>query len=399
MTTLSPNLYIATLGPLLELVGVVIIVGVFALLRWYAERRAYFAAWELAFVLFAVSLTAGLFYERFIDPDSVFHPAAPLTTAVFAGGYLALLLVSMAHMVRGAMLFARGTAPRRLPHVAAVVGAGMVFAFDTQYTPLANLSLFHGWVGFVAYGVAAWTFGALPASRQTSGTRLAMLAFAGLAALSGALAAFYDLQLVAPAITGNPWLVRFARYGFYLELLTRFALAFAMVRLVVEDGRRESDDTRVHMKLVQERERLGDLYDERTRLLARRAFDSLVGLDFARATFGSVAHIVITNRRRVASDLGEDAAESLLAHLGGVVDSAVRAHDRVYRWSPDSLLVVMPRATASVARARIEQIVARAAPLVIGGARDPIKAEAAITIRTFDGSDSLVAAAADASAA
>lgn len=399
MESFSPNLYLATLGPLLELLGVVVIIAVFALLRWYAERRAYFAAWEMAFVLFAVSLTAGLFYERFIDPNSVFHPASPITTAVFAGLYLAMLLLSMAYFVHGATLYSRGTAPRRLPQIAAVVGAGLVFAFDTQTAPLATLSLVHGWVGAVAYGFSAWTFAVLPGSRRTPGTRLAAAAFGALAILAVGLAAFYDLQHLAPAVTGNPWLVRFARYGFYLDLFGRFALAFAMVRLVVEDGRRESDDTRVHMKLVQERERLGDLYDAPTRLLARRAFDSLVGLDFARATFGSVAHVTISNHRRIATELGTETAEALVAHLGGVVDSAVRAHDRVYRWAPDALLVVMPRATASVARARIEQIVGRAAPLAIGGGRTPLKAEAAIAIRTFDGSDSLVAAAADAATA
>ncbi|MCX5754749.1 MAG: hypothetical protein NTX19_01315 [Gemmatimonadetes bacterium] len=70
--TCSPNLYLAALGPMSELLGLVVIVAVFALLRAQADRRTYFRTWEMSWVFFAVALTSGLFYERFIDPESVF---------------------------------------------------------------------------------------------------------------------------------------------------------------------------------------------------------------------------------------------------------------------------------------------------------------------------------------
>lgn len=82
--TCSPNLYLAALGPMSELLGLVVIVAVFALLRAQADRRTYFRTWEMSWVFFAVALTSGLFYERFIDPESVFFPAGAAKTFLAA---------------------------------------------------------------------------------------------------------------------------------------------------------------------------------------------------------------------------------------------------------------------------------------------------------------------------
>lgn len=390
----SPNLYLAALGPLTELLGILVVIGIFALLRSQADRRPYFRSWELAYVFFAVSLTAGLFYERFVNPDSVFYPASPVTTKLAAAAFLVFRLLTMAMLIAGVQQLARGEVAKWLVGAATALGVLLAVVAETQTTPLAPFRLFHGPFGAAATAYCAWLVVRLPRSRQGGGTRMLALAFAALAFLSATLALFYVAQRVSPGLTSNPWLVRYDRYGFYSDLVVRLGLGWAMVRVLVEDGRREDDDTRAYLKLLQDRDRLGDLFDSGSRLLARRAFDALIGLDFARASFGSVACIHVTNVKRLAAEVSRHAADALVAHLAGVISSSVRTHDRVYRWSDDRLLVVLPRTVPSVARARVEQVVARAAAIPLAPGKDLVRAAVAVAVRPYNGGEGLPAAAA-----
>lgn len=394
MTGFSPNFFLAALGPLAELFGVMAVVAVFALLRSQADRRAYFRTWESSWAFLAVALTVGLFHERFVDPESVFYPAAHLTTRITAIGYLGFRLASVALVIGGVQLYASGARRAWLPFAAIPVALALSFLVDTARVPLAPLAIVHGPVVAVGYAYAAVLLLVLPRSRRSGGTRLVEWAMWLLAALALALTTFYVLQRVAPAVTANPWLVRFARYGFYMDLLLQGLLAWSMVRLLLEDSRRESADARAQLRLMHDREKLGDLYDARLRLLGRRAFETMVGLDFARASFGSVVHMRITNLERVQSAHGPTVAEELLAHIAGVLDSALRLQDRVYRWGPSDLLVVMPRAVPAVARSRVEFIVGRAALLTVSGLGQPLRAEVAVSVHPFTGGEDLAAAAA-----
>jgi GGDEF domain-containing protein len=395
---LAPHQYLAALGPLTELLGIVVIVGVFALLRSQADRRPYFRAWESSFVFFAVSLTAGLFYERFVDPESVFYPVSPVTSKLTALAFLLFRLLAMATLIGGVQLYVRGSVSRWLTRVAIPIAIVLAIIADTEKTALAPLRLLHGPFGAATAAYAAWLIARMPRSRRSHGTMLLQVSLLLLGALSAALALFYAAQRMDPTLTTNPWLVRFARYGFYSDLLLRLAVAGAMVRLLIEDGRREADDNRAHLKLLQDREKLGDLYDAQARLLGRRAFDALVGLDFARASFGSVSRLRVVNYQRVASERGQAVADALVAHLAGVLDSSVRSHDRVYRWNVDELLIVLPRAVPATARSRIEALVNRVAPLSVGGTQAPVRAETTVAVRYYRGGEELPIAAAAASA-
>jgi GGDEF domain-containing protein len=394
---LPPNLYLAALGPLTELLGVVLIVVAFALLRSQADRRPYFKTWERSWGFLALALIAGLIYERYVDPDSLFYPASPTTTWLLAVAFLAFRLMAAALVLNGAQLYTRGLTWKWSVRAMPMVAVGLAFLADTTRVPLAPLATLHAPVILIASALAAWYFIALPPSRRSAGTRYAALAFVLQALLAAALAAFYLVKRGSPSLTTNPWLIRFARYAFYTDLLLQFTLAWAMVRLLLEDGRREANDIRAHLKLVQDRDKLGELYDDRARLLARRAFDAKVGLDFARASFGSVAYVKVTNFERVTAQHGIAIGEALISNIAGVLDSAVRAHDRVYRWSQNELLVVMPRAIPSVARARVEYLTGRAAALTVSGLGEPLRTEVAVAVRPFSGGEDLAEAAAAAS--
>lgn len=403
----SQSLYLAALAPLIELFGLLAVVGVFALLRSQADRRTYFRTWEMSWVLLAVAMTSGIFYERFVDPESVFYPASSVTTFSAATLYAALRLASLGLVVAGTRLFVSGSAPHWL-RLAALAGA-VTLAVDTRHEHLAPLTLVVGPFAIVAYGWTAAAFAALPASRRSAGTVGVTIFSGGLALLAAALSVFYLLQRGNAPVTGMPWVVRFARYGFYTDLLLQLGLAWAMVRLLIEDGRHESDDVRAHLKLVQERDQSAELYDAGTRLLGRRAFDAMVGLDFARASFGSVARIQLTNYDQVSDEQAPAVAESLLAHVAGVLESSLREHDRVYRWGWNELLAVMPRAIPSVARSRVESVVNRAAAIHTTATSEyarpaarqtgrvaaltPVRANVAIDVAAFRGGEDLAKAA------
>ncbi len=397
MSGFSPNLYLAALGPLTELFGVIIVVAVFALLRGQADRRPYFHAWETSWVFLAVSLTAGVFYERFVDSESVFYPASPTVTYLTAVAFMGMRLMAVAMVLNGISLYVRGAEKKWLGPTGIGIALVLAIFVDTRQTPLAPLALVHGPLTAIAYAFGAWQIVSLPAARKGFGTRLTAICLASLAILGAALAAFYLLQRVAPDVTANPWLVRFARYGFYGELILQLALAWAMIRLLIEDGLHEANDARAHMKLLHDRDTLGELYDKASRLLGRRAFDAQLGLGLARASFGTVALLKVANYQRVSAEHSAGVAEALVANLAGVLDSAVRAQDRVYRWSADELMIVMPRAVARVARSRVELLAARAAPLTIGGSREPVRADVAVAVEFFEGGDELTRAAASVS--
>jgi GGDEF domain-containing protein len=389
----TPTLYLATLGPISEVFGLLVVIAVFALLRAQADRRAYFTTWEKAWVFLATGLVAGVLYERFIDPESIFYPISPATSYAVAAIYLGARAAALAMVVTGVQLFVRGSATPWLMMAAAPAGLVLAWMTDTQHTPLAALALLHGPVAAVAFAYAAVAFNTLPASRHSLGTRAAAMGFMGLAVLGATLAVFYALQRSGAPITAAPWAVRYARYGFYSELLLNLFVAWAMVRILVEDGRRENDDARARMKLLQDREHMADMYDTRTMLLGRRAFDAKVGLEFARASFGSVVRLQVTNYSRIAGDHSPAVAEALLTHLAGVLDGSVRTHDRVYRWGQDELLVVMPRAIPKVARARVEFTMGRTAPMATQGMPKGLVAEAAVTVEAYRGAEDLADAA------
>jgi GGDEF domain-containing protein len=106
----------------------------------------------------------------------------------------------------------------------------------------------------------------------------------------------------------------------------------------------------------------------------------------------------ITNFTRVTADRGIAVGETLVSNLGGVLDSAVRAHDRVYRWGQDELMVVLPRAIPAVARARVEGLTDRVAPIAVSGSVEPLRAEVAVSVASFSGGENLAQAAASAAA-
>lgn len=394
MTPASPNLVIAALGPFAELLGVAVLVALFTLLRSQADRRPYFQAWERSWVMLAAGLACGVVFQRLTDRSSTLYASSHFMPWLFAAGYLAFRLLALALFLAGARLLVSGTPARLLVRAAVPVAVALSLATDTFNGRLGSLALLHGPLALAVYAYAAALFSGLPPSRRSAGGRLAALATAALAVLWTGLVAFHLAARLDAALSAEPWFVRFERYAFYADLLLQFALAYAMVRLLFEDGEREALDTRAQLELLQDLPRMTEFHDAPTGLLNRHAFDMSVGLDFARASFGSVVRVRLANFEREAAAHGAAVGETLLKHFAGVLGSSVRTHDRVYRWDARDFMVVMPRAVPDAAKDRIGQVVSRAAPVLAAGVHAAIRAEAESAVAPFTGGEDLAAAVA-----
>ena len=398
MTPASPNLVIAALGPFAELLGIIVLVALFTLLRGQADRRPYFRAWEGSWVMLAVAMVCGVIFQRLSDPSSMLYASSHFVPWLFAAGYLAFKLLALALLVAGSRLFVSGAQARFLMKAAAPVAIVLSLVTDTFNGRLGSLALVHGPLAVAAYAYGSALLSRLPPSRRSTGSRLAAFALASLGVLWTGLVLFHLAARLDAALSAEPWFVRFERYGFYADLLLQFALAYAMVRLLFEDGERETLDTRAQLELLQELPRMTAFHDAPTGLLNRHAFETSVGLDFARASFGSVVRMRLSNLEREIAAHGAVVGETLLKHFAGVLGSAVRTHDRVYRWDTRDFIVVMPRAVPASARARMRQIVARAAPLLLTGVHDALRAEVTTAVAPFRGGEDLGAALASVAA-
>lgn len=387
------HVLMAGLGPFVEVIGVVAIVALFTLLRDQADRRPYFKAWEEGWVMLAVSLTAGVIYQRLTDPTSVLLSASRATTWIFAATYFSFRLMALALMVHGTRMYTRGDRNRRLVTAAAPVGLALTLFADTFRTPLGGLSPYFGPFVVLATAYAAWQMATLPKSRQSAGSSVALWSLAGVAALWSGLVLFGIGVRTGSVFASNPWFVRFERYGFFLDLIALTGVAYAMVQLLFEDARRDNADAQSHVNVLHDRKRLAKFHDDESGLLSRRAFEEALGLDFAMASFGSVARIRVTNHESLAAEHGKQNADAMLAHFAAVLSSGTRAHDWVFRWNPTDFLVVMPRAVPPVALNRLNVLLARAAPFAISGVRDAVRADTTLAVEPFSGAEDLTAAA------
>jgi GGDEF domain-containing protein len=389
MPNTPSHVIIAGLGPFAELLGVFVLVALFTLLRGQADRRPYFKAWEESWVMLAVAMLAGVIYQRLTDPTSVLYPGSAFSTWLFAFGYLAFKFLAFAALIAGVRLLTAGYRNRLFVKAAVPAALALSLVADTRDGLIGSLSLYHGPVAVITYAFAAVLVTRLPQSRHSVGSRIAQFVLIVLTAFWASLIAFHLAALAQSGIAAMPWFVRTERYAFFLDLALQLALAYAMVRLLFEDANRQADDTRAQLKLLQDRERLADLYDVPTNLLNRRAYHAAVGLEFANASFGSVLLVCMDN---AGSALGASDADAMFVDFAKMLDSAVRSHDRVFRWSEREFLVVMPRATPDVAQARMQFLVARAAPFAVAGKRESVRAGAALSVAAFTGAEDLGAA-------
>lgn len=363
---------VSFIGILVQLCGGLLLVLLFLLLRRYVLRRSYFAAWTAAWACGAVAIGAlavrYLIVPRLVpDPDG----AAVLIGALYLL-YQAGKLASLGLFVLGTVNYVAGarlSGPRNLVALlvltygaASVIGSGL---------DLNEMVVWQAPVAVVALGACAALLLTLPPSRRTLGSVAGGAAFAGLALL-------WLLYGIAFATAGTPqfsgWAQVMVRFNTYFDLLFNIALGFAMVVLLMEDGKREVDDAQAELRVAHDQLKRAALYDSLTDSLNRRAFAQGVGLEMARGTFGTVVIADVDNLKAVNDSYGHAAGDRMLRACADRLRSALRPYDKLYRWGGDEFLLVLPSARSSDVSARLRDLLSRIEPLdVPGGQQIPIE--------------------------
>jgi diguanylate cyclase (GGDEF)-like protein len=181
-------------------------------------------------------------------------------------------------------------------------------------------------------------------------------------------------------------------FSTYLDLVLQMLLGYGMVVVLMEDSKREVDDAHAELAIAHDQLRRAALYDTLTGALNRRAYAQGVGLEAAKATFGTVAMLDMDNLKLVNDSYGHSAGDEMLRYLVSVMRDALRPSDRIYRWGGDEFLLVLPGAKPDAVLNRIERILAAALPMEIKLARDPLRVVASYGAAEFGSGEDLLGA-------
>ncbi|MEO5567932.1 MAG: GGDEF domain-containing protein [Gemmatimonadaceae bacterium] len=329
-------------GALLQLGGAALLVGFFMLLRRYVFSRPYFSAWVSAWLAITIGISAvAVRYVLEADDSSV----------VVRGLYFiyqSAKLLAFVFFLRGTVMYVaggRGTGGvfgrRRLVIGAVIVGAiSAIFARGGLNEMVIWQSLFA--VPMLGYCGSALLW--LPRSRRTLGTVATGVGFSLLATLwlgyGGAFALVIghaNTPLASAAAT-------FVAFNPYCDLLLDVMLGYGMVVMLMEDAKREVADAQAELRMSHDRLSRAAMFDSLTDSLNRRAFVEGVGLEMARATFGTVVIADIDNLKQVNDQHGHAVGDLLIRRCADVLRSALRPYDKLYRWGGDEFLLVVPSA-------------------------------------------------------
>jgi diguanylate cyclase (GGDEF)-like protein len=146
----------------------------------------------------------------------------------------------------------------------------------------------------------------------------------------------------------------FVGYNSYFDLLLDVLLGYGMVVLLMEDAKREVADAQAELRLSHDRLNRAAMIDSLTDSLNRRAFVEGVGLEMARATFGTVVIADIDNLKVVNDQHGHAVGDLLIRRCADVLRAALRPYDKLYRWGGDEFLLIVPSAHAADMLGRLQ---------------------------------------------
>lgn len=357
---------VSFIGVVVQLSGELLLVLLFLLLRRYVLRRGYFGAWTAAWICGAIAIAA-LAVRYVVVPRFVAEGDAPLLIGALYLVYQVGKLSSLGLFVSGTAMYVTGS--RLLGPRKAVVGFGLLYALISLIASRLDLNLMVVWqapVAVVALGACSALLFTLPPSRRTLGSVAGGGAFAGLALL-------WLLYGVAFAANGTErfgaWAEVVVGFNTYFDLMLNIALGFAMVVLLMEDGKREVDDAQAELRVAHDQLKRAAMYDTLTDSLNRRAFAQGVGLEMARGTFGTVVIADVDNLKAVNDEHGHAAGDRLLRQCADILRSALRPYDKLYRWGGDEFLLVIPSARCTDVDLRLNETLGRAEALDLGNGR------------------------------
>ena len=337
-------------GAILQLGGAALLVGFFALLRRFVFRRPYFSAWVSAWLAITVGIAAIVGRYLFVAAvaPSLTESSIPIRALYFV--YQAAKLLAFVFFLRGTAMYVaggRGTPGpfgRRMLLVGAIVVAAITAVFVRS--GLNEMVIWQSLFAVPTLGYCGSALLWLPKSRRTLGTVVTGVGFsllAGLWLIYGGAFALAIGQGTAPLVSAAE---TFVQFNPYFDLLLDVMLGYGMVVMLMEDAKREVSDAQAELRMSHDRLSRAAMFDSLTDSLNRRAFVEGVGLEMARATFGTVVIADIDNLKVVNDQHGHAVGDLLIRRCADVLRSALRPYDKLYRWGGDEFLLVVPSAHA-----------------------------------------------------
>ena len=376
--------------------GVMVLAGLFFLLRQFVLRRAYFSAWTTAWIALTMALTAVMVRYNVLPRVADTIGAGAVTEGDIAVRILYYMyqlakLAAFVGFVDGVRMYVIGR--RGLGRAAATWVAVVVYtAVSVTLAPdQARVVVWQAPIAVAAFGYCAWQLLTLPRPRRSAGAFASGAAFGFLSLLWAVYAVAFSLysfrQGAIPAfadaiITVNP----------YLDLAGSIALGYGMILVLMEDSKREVDDAHAALRAAHDGLRRAALYDPLTGVMNRSAFTEGLGLDMARASYGTVVLLDLDNLKEVNDGYGHAGGDMLLRGCAEALRKALRPTDRLYRWGGDEFLLVLPMARASDVQQRFERVILDAAPVHPAGVETLAKVAASVGAADYASFDDMRAA-------
>ncbi len=374
---------------IVQLGGVLVLAGLFVLLRRFVLRRAYFSAWTSAWLALTAALTA-IVARHNVLPAMAGGAVADGDISVRIVYYVYQLakLATFAWFVDGTRTYVAG---RRGLGRSRVLWTGVLLYAIASVTLSKDQAMVVVWqapLAVAALGYCAVQLLNLPRLRRSAGTIASGCGFAFLAALWTVYAVVFGLYAFRPGETPTvAWFIITANP--YLDLVGSIALGYGMILVLMEDSKREVDDAQAALRAAHDGLRRAALYDPLTGIMNRSAFTEGLGLDMARASHGTVVLLDLDNLKEVNDEYGHAAGDMLLRACSDTLRAALRQTDRLYRWGGDEFLLVLPMARASDVQHRFEQVIVEAVPLHPGGKDKPVHLAASVGAADFASYDDL----------
>lgn len=374
---------------IVQLGGVVVLAGLFVLLRKFVLRRAYFSSWTTAWMALAAALSAVvvryIVLPTFVG-DVVVESDPVVRTVYFV--YQLAKLATLVWLVDGTRTFTMGRRGFGISTRVWTAVAVYTIASVAASPRLAAVLLWQVPLAVAAFSYCAWLLLSLPRPRQSAGTVGSGMSFVYLGLLWATYAVAFGMYM-ADRDTVHPVVMFIVEINPFLDLVGSIALGYGMILILMEDSKREVDDAQDALRAAHDELRRAALYDPLTGVMNRSAFTEGLGLDMARASFGTVVLLDLDNLKEVNDEFGHAGGDTLLRACADALRAALRPTDRVYRWGGDEFLLVLPSARAVDVQDRFERVIADAQPLSPDGGISSVRLAASIGAADFASYDDL----------
>jgi diguanylate cyclase (GGDEF)-like protein len=380
------------LGTVVQFGGALMLIALFVMLRRFVLRRAYFTAWTSAWIALALAIFALVIRYMLMPGIAGFtldEQDPSVQTLYFV--YQFSKAVGFVYFIRGTLTYVAGPSSGVMATRRLRVGA-VVFAVVSTFASREGLNEMVIWQAFVAApGLAfcAVKMLSLPEPRRTTGSRMTGACFALLAGLWVVYAIAFTLSVRGVPST---FADRVAGFNSYFDLTVNLALGYAMIRVLMEDAKREMDDAQAELRVTHDRLQRAALYDSLTETLNRRAFAEGVGMDMVRATFGAVVVADVDNLKLANDRYGHAMGDQLIRRCADVLRGALRRYDKLYRWGGDEFLILLPSARIDDVLQRLRVAIQAAGPITAGAGGESVHLRVSLGAAEYQSSHELSAA-------